>query len=1641
MDKRCLRVGLLLGSLFLLLLPAEGWAGRVTKTIRFSQDELKLEKLNGFDRVSLAGCDITREVGKPQLPVKVIHFAIPPGEKFLGFKILSTKVEEIDEDFLIYPCQPPQLLKMPGRKELKIDFTPPDEVLYSSDEPYPSSIVEYAGTGSMGGQRIASFLVHPLQYLPSKKRLVFHQQIGVEIEFVPARGSSGKEDWKSGILGELTKKLAMNPEDVSSGDDLPKSFLSTSVDYPYLIITSDSYGPLFQPLADWKTKKGLRAEIVTTSWIYENYSGVDQQEKIRNFIRVAKENWGTEWVLLGGDTDVIPTRTAYAMSANYGEADEDSIPCDLYYADLDGNWDANGNGIYGEVADSVDMYPDVILGRASLDSTIEVQGWVGKVLTYEKNPPTDYQLNMLFMGEILWNNPYTDAGVGKDMIDDDWVPPQFDPITKLYESKGNENIHSIMAAMNQGQNLINHDGHAWWSQMGYLHTWYMDHLTNGPRYSILYSIGCWPAAFDYDCVAEHFISNPSGGGVAFIGNSRYGWGSPGNPGYGYSDRFDHTFYRFLFAEDVYNIGAALFLDKASYVPRAQQANVYRWCEYEINLLGDPEMPIWTDTPRSLVVHHPQTANYGENNLQISVSDGQTALPGALVCLMNGEDVYESGRTDAKGEMNFSFPTSSSSPLQLTVTAHNFLPYEAQIPVQGEGAYLSYWGTAIQDGTGGNGDGELNPGETVDLVVTLKNLGSHTASEVTGLLRTDDTLVQITDSTAQFGDIGSSDTASSSFGFSLSAEASNNYAIPFTLFLTDSQGDTCEQALNLLVVAPVLVFEGYTINDGEDGVLEPGEEAELSLTLANVGGGLAKGVEGIVSTQDSCVEFPRCMVDFGDIPPGSTEVGTIGVTALSGCVAPHFTKVLLDCSTQEGESFQDGFILTIGQPGFSDSMEAGSGEWIHEGTDDLWHLTTQRAHSGNYSWYCGHEGSWSYDNNMDCYLETPELVLPPKSVLSFWLWYETTTYGTDGIYVETNDGSGWRVLDFIASGGALDSVLIGNSWLEDRYDLSPIYPCGTEMKVRLRFVSDGGDVSEGYYVDDVWVGSDTVASGALLSLTGHQIQDDGGGGTQGNGNGYPDPGEIVGVAGMIRNFGDAMAPDTKVHLWSKDPYVTILNGLASYGNILPADSSLPADNLLLSLSPDIPVNHKIFCSFLITDSKGDSWDNTLKMKVLEPEIGLETVSLDDIGGNHNGIPDPGETCNILLYLRNDGGRKASGTKVVLSTESADAVVLDNTANFPDIPVDSIAANSMDSLTVQIADSLTDPIIPFQVRVSEGEGCYTKELSFSLAVGWGRSLLVEDDGLVDNRGYYAEVLESLGVMFEVWDVDANGPLSEENLMRFRNVIWYMGGEMPCPLTSEDREHLKTYLDGGGSLLISGQWALYGQQGTDFYRDYLYADYISPSTYYHYLLGVDNNPVIDGLNIELNQTDDNAQDAPGEIDPIPPAFSILVYDTTSGEDGQIISSGTGALAVDNGDYRLVFLAFGLEGVEPIHSRVEFLHRILNWLWGATGVEEDQEARSTLPKSFSLSQNYPNPFNPTTLIRYTIPAVSDQPSKVSLKVYNILGQEVRTLINKKQAPGYYRVIWDGKDEDGAPVSSGIYFYRLVARDFVGVKKMILLK
>jgi hypothetical protein len=113
----------------------------------------------------------------------------------------------------------------------------------------------------------------------------------------------------------------------------------------------------------------------------------------------------------------------------------------------------------------------------------------------------------------------------------------------------------------------------------------------------------------------------------------------------------------------------------------------------------------------------------------------------------------------------------------------------------------------------------------------------------------------------------------------------------------------------------------------------------------------------------------------------------------------------------------------------------------------------------------------------------------------------------------------------------------------------------------------------------------------------------------------------------------------------------------------------------------------------------------------------------------------------------------------------------------------------------------------------------------------------------------------------------------------------------------------------------------------------------------------------------------------------------------------------------------------------------KIFIYTSGPTSIDDPPTGEKL--NDFQLNQNYPNPFNPETVIEYVLP----ENSKVDLSVYNILGEHVRTLINQYQKAGYRKTTWDGKDQAGRRVSSGIYLYRLKTDSFIEVKKMLLLR
>lgn len=346
---------------------------------------------------------------------------------------------------------------------------------------------------------------------------------------------------------------------------------------------------------------GITDTIVPVEYIYANFSGRDNQEKIRNFIKNAVNYYGTEYVLLGGDVEIVPYRKTFSGIVN----DEyppwyDTIPCDLYYSDLDGDWDANGNGVFGEPEDSVDMYPDVWVGRIPASTSLTAMIITNKISTYCNNMGADYTDKILLVGMNLDDSTYGESTMEDLRIN--YIPSQYD-FTQVYYSQFSNHAEDMLNALNDGQNIVLHASHGnigsincgWW--LGIPRSVYssdISSLTNAPNYSIFISIACLIGAFDEsDCIMEHFIWAPDGGGVACMTNSRFGWYMPGqNPQTSYS-----TAYLYRFVDRIFGHSPAsctdFLLGKADMVPTAEWGQTYRWCMYALNLFGDPAMPIWT----------------------------------------------------------------------------------------------------------------------------------------------------------------------------------------------------------------------------------------------------------------------------------------------------------------------------------------------------------------------------------------------------------------------------------------------------------------------------------------------------------------------------------------------------------------------------------------------------------------------------------------------------------------------------------------------------------------------------------------------------------------------------------------------------------------------------------------------------------------------------------------------------------------------------------------------------------------------------------------------------------------------------------------------------------------------------------------
>jgi autotransporter-associated beta strand protein len=616
-------------------------------TIAFS-GKPALTALGSGVAVHLGGEQTWESAGDPVVPVHSTSIVLPP-----GMQISSVAVTSLSPAVVL--GQGVELAAAPAALTSDVS-NPPAQQPSLVTSSFPAGGPVTFSTYRVDGYALGSLCVFPVEYDAGTGDLNFFSQIGFDVTVAASPAGDGTlpvrdcaadrqrvaglvanpdaiQQYASAVQGENNAAATNVP---LQGSSEPPASPLNGTSYQYVLITSSELAGSFQPLVDEKILRGLTATLVTTETIYANYTGTetnDYADKIRSFIRYAYTNWGTQWVLLGGDPALVPVREVYASADSYVD---DSMPSDMYYACLDGSWNSNGNTLWGEADDGakgggVDLAPDVAVGRALVSTPAEVNNFVEKTIQYETT--SDPNANTaLWLGEQLdsttWGSTSGQA-ISDQVISNNWN------LTTLYDTPTcTWSASTLISDLDASPDLVNSLGHASAAMDSRLGPADVAGLTNQFPYFI-YSQGCDSGAFDQipNIAKQELVS--TGAAVGAVMNANLGWYFSGDtPGGNY-------FYALQFWDAVFNRGETRMGDannqsKLDNLFRVNPTGLYRWIQLETNLLGDPEVALQVGNQAEIHGSVWQDTNYN------GVHDaGEPGLVGESVFLdMNGNGIQD-----------------------------------------------------------------------------------------------------------------------------------------------------------------------------------------------------------------------------------------------------------------------------------------------------------------------------------------------------------------------------------------------------------------------------------------------------------------------------------------------------------------------------------------------------------------------------------------------------------------------------------------------------------------------------------------------------------------------------------------------------------------------------------------------------------------------------------------------------------------------------------------------------------------------------------------------------------------------------------------------------------------------------------------
>ncbi len=1591
-----------------------------------------------YQEFRLSGEPVLFAEGKPSVP-QVSRFYRIPNTGSVELQIRDAEYDLL-ENVNAFPVQ---------LEEKEFHGLVRDDGVYARDEWYPPNVAEISAPMQMRDFRVVVVNLFPVQVNPVTRQARVYHTLNVDLvaNDTPGLNEIVTPRPPSSAWVETYRALIPNLEDDALLDArrTPGSFL---------IICKNNAQPLqwVDSLRLWKTRQGYDVVVdARNNWTANN---------MRIAIQTAYATWDPplEFVCLIGDpqwTNGVPT---------------DGITYDHGFA----------------LGNPDDDLEDIGVGRLSGASMSEMATINAKIAFYERDP---HMLDSLGNADTTWfHRALLLAGIGHNqpgnLLLQQWAAEQF----RAHTAIDSITIQTHNGAVNQGAILpffANNVGVGLFIWQG---TWVGEMSTSLPsqcavsrKLPVVTVITEGTGGFNFDLsLSEAFVvagtpTSPKGG-VCAIGSATLSvhWAPlaafTGALQYAMAD---------LGVEHVSNAMSVgkLWVAKTFGTTSQEAQNYPRW----INLIGDPSLSMWTDVPVLMTVEHPGSVTVGTQSIHVSVSRDSTGLPveDALVVLWKQNETFARMLTDANGDAELPVTIDSTGDLLLTVTKRNHKPYLFTIPCISSAQHVGICERSLDDdntgGTQGNDDGQVNPGETIDLILWLRNFGAETTAEaIVAELESENPHVTVVENASGAPNLAPGDSALllTPLRIHVSPAMRHHETASLTLNISTSQAET-QSRFELECSAGATEYVSHELA-GEFG---PGMTQNLTVTLRNRGVELLSGLSAQLASLGSFVSVLNGTTDYGALNPGeevSNSAAPFAVVATSIAHRGYPAPMRLVTFTPAGALDTMEFVISIGT---ADSTDPA-------GPDAYGYFAYDDADTGytNHPEFQYVDISDTLGTNLN--LNDPGEKTAPTPVYSvaralpFWFRfygqpYDTITICANGWAAFGNQSWNDCFRNFPIPGILAPDAMIAAYWDDLTTSGNGLgvwtYADTTNHRYFIQWKARGATqplpldfevvlYDETFYPTNDHNGMVFVQyNDVVMNLTGDY------GEPTGSTIGIQSPGATSGLEyarGITYAPGAARIVDGRAILFTTNS-AHLVGSLA--GMVTDAATGAVLPGVTVSLNDPQYVTQ--------TDEQGRfAWDEILVsryvFKAHLPRYNDYSLPSLELWQDSTIIVNP-------ALLHPELALSADTIAVTLPEDPPQAsFAVSNAGNGP---LDCIVSVEMaDTISHALWDSLLSVPAGQVAQDEQIYGCEYFKSNWWLCGGFGP----HGGNNLYRFGSNGNLIESLpqpGNSVDGWfDLATDGDYlygSDTAAIVGVDTTGVVQQVIPSPLNpataiaydpQSDHFWIAAYftdiyeinragqimhqLDNQTApLMITGlAWFVNDPQG---YQLYVFsADGDGPLarvTRMNSITGV-RETVADvpglpaehaggcaityawnGVTVFAAIMQNNAHDR----------FRVYLLNNTIGW----MSVSTPSFCVPGGGQRLVSVNFEVAGLIPAiyHARLSLANSVIDTVATipVTLVIEGSPAGDSppeLPSEFALYQNYPNPFNPTTEISFDLPLSTT----VELSIYNTLGQRVATLLDQPLSAGRHLALWDA-----AHAASGVYLYRIRAGNFIATQKMILLR